>query len=158
MGSVRLVLAVAGIFAALPAQRPRTVDEALAKLADVQDRPEGDRLRAVGDLGDFADDAATSKLVEVLARAEGLALRQAAARALGEHARPAAVEPLRRALAAAANARLCETLAGALAAQGEAGVAALVALLDAENGGSARRNAICDGLGRATGGAARDAL
>lgn len=140
------------------AQRPRTVEEALARLAKVAERPEGERLRPVADLGDFGDATATDALLDVFARAQGLALRQGAARALGEHVRPTAVAPLREALAAAANARFCETLAEALARQGEQGVAALVAALAAENGASARRNAICDGLGRADGDAARDAL
>ncbi len=164
MGSARTgsallsVLTLLCVGAALPGQRPRTVDEALARLAQVADRAEAEQVRPVGDLGGFDDVAATNTLLAVFARAQGLALRQAAARALGEQVRPAAVAPLRDALAAATNARFCETLANALARQGDPGVQALVDALEAENVASARRNAICDGLGRATGDAARDAL
>jgi hypothetical protein len=143
---------------AASAQRPRSADEALARYEQVRDRPEAERRRAVGDLGDFADDKVTAVLVTELERAQELGYRQAVVRALGQQSRAGAVPALQAAFAAAGNSRLADSVAEGLARQGDAGVAALVSLLTQERSGSSKWNSACGGLGRAGTAAARDAL
>lgn len=139
-------------------QRPKTAEEAVARLQKLADKPESERFRAVGDVGDFADDSATQKLLAELQGAQSLAYRQAVIRALGEHQRPAAVPVLGKELADARSVRLFETIAQALAKQGDDGVQLLAKALADEKGNSPRANAVCEALGRADGDAARDAL
>jgi hypothetical protein len=139
-------------------QRPKTAEEAVARLQKLADKPESERFRAVGDVGDFADDSATQQLLSELQGAQSLAYRQAVIRALGEHRRPAAVPVLGKELADARSVRLFETVAQALAKQGDDGVQLLAKALANEKGNSPRANALCDALGRADGDAARDAL
>ena len=133
------------------AQRPKTAEEAVARLQKLADKPESERFRAVGDVGDFVDDAATQALLKELQGAQGLAYRQAVLRALGEHRRPAAVPVLGQELADARSVRLFETVAQALAKQGDDGVQRLAKALADEKGNSPRANALCDALGRADG-------
>lgn len=143
---------------ALVAQRPRTADEALQKFAAVASQPETARSRAVRDLGAFADDQVTERLLAELAGAEGAAYLQTVVRALGGAERRGAVPPLRALLRSRDNSRLLETIAEALAAQGASGAEALIAELGGAGEARERRNAICVGLGKAKGDAARDAL
>ncbi|MEO6595064.1 MAG: VWA domain-containing protein [Planctomycetota bacterium] len=140
------------------AQRPRSADEALARFEQVAQQSEAQRRRAAGDLGEFVDERTTAVLLAEFARAEGLSYRQTVVRALGESTRPGSVDALRQALADADNARLMDAAAEGLSRQGLEGVQALGAVLAAEATGSARRNSVCDGLGRAEGPAARDLL
>lgn len=139
-------------------QRPKTAEEAVARLQKLADKPESERFRAVGDVGDFADDSATQQLLGELQGAQSLAYRQAVIRALGEHHRPSAVPVLGTELAEARSVRLFETVAQALAKQGDDGVQRLAKALADEKGNSPRANAVCEALGRADGDAARDAL
>lgn len=143
---------------ALVAQRPRTAEQALQKFAAVATQPEASRSRAVRDLAPFADDQVTERLLAELAGAEGAAYLQTVVRALGGAERRGAVPPLRALLQSRDNSRLLETIAEALAAQGAAGVEALIAELGDAGAARDRRNAICVGLGKAAGDAARDAL
>ena len=153
-----LPLVLSALIVDARAQRPKTVDEALQRLTTVRDRDERERQRPVRDLGGFAEPAATAALLQELERARSLGYRQTVVVALGRHARDGVVEPLQKVLAEADNARLCDAAAEALAAQGEAGAAALVTLLGDERGPSARKNAVCEGLGRNGSPAARAAL
>lgn len=140
------------------AQRPKSAEEAVARLDQLADKPETERFRAVGDVGDFADDLATQKLLAELQAAKGLAYRQAVIRALGEHKRPSALPVLGKELGEARSVRLFETVAAALAKQGDDGVQLLAKALADEKGSSPRANALCDALGRVDGDLARDAL
>ncbi|MBM4062016.1 MAG: VWA domain-containing protein [Planctomycetes bacterium] len=142
--------------AAVPAQRPKTAAEALARFAAVRDAAEEQRRREVGDLGDFAGPEITAVLLEEVARAQGLGYLPPAVRALGRQARDGAVPALLAVLQQADNNRLMETAAEGLARQGEAGVRALGEVLAAEPG--PRRLAACAGLARADGELARDLL
>lgn len=146
------------LVAGLVAQRPKTAAEALQRFQQVQDRPEGERQRAAGDLGDFPGDEVTTALLAELARAESLGYRQTIVRAIGEQSRPSAVPALQTLLVGDGPVRLWESIAAALANQGDAGVQALATQLAQEAAGSGRRHAICDGLGRNRSPAARDAL
>lgn len=151
-------LVLFGLAAAAPGQRPRDVDEALARLEAAASQPEAARHRAVRDLGPFADERATAALLRELERAQSLSFRQAVVRALGRQPRPGAVAPLAAVLRDAANPRLADAAAEALAGQGPDGVAALAALLPGAASKSPQRNAICSGLGRSDDPAARAAL
>lgn len=134
------------------AQRPTTATAALAAFAEVADRAEGERRRAVAGLGDFAEDEVTAVLLRELAVATEIGYRQDLLRALGRQSRPTAVPGLAAAIAHDTNPRLLETAAAALANQGEAGAAALIAVVDAPaptGPGAARmrRTAALTGLG-----------
>ena len=156
--ALTLLVPIALLLAPLAAQRPKTAEEALAKFARVADRPESERFRPVGDLGDFADDLVTQRLLAELQAAKSPAYRQAVIRAIGEQTRSDAVPPLAQELQAAGNVRMVEAIATALAKQGDAGVRVLAQALGQEKAGSAKVHALCDGLGRATADSARDAL
>jgi HEAT repeat protein len=153
-----LLLSLPGLAERLVAQRPKSAAEALTKFRAVADRPESERQRAAGDLGDFADAEVTTVLLAELARAESLGYRQSVVRALGEHQRPGAVAALVPLLVADGPVRLWESVATALANQGDDGVKALATLLAQQPAGGGRRHAICDGLGRNRSELARDAL
>lgn len=157
-GLARLLCCLAVFVATLPAQRPRTAAEALDRYEQVRDRSEGERRRAVDDLGAFADADVTTVLVAELERAQELGYRQTVVRALGRQARDGAVPALRQAFATAQNPRLADSAAEGLARQGDAGTAALAAMLDEEPAGSSKWNSLCGGLGQAETRAARDAL
>jgi hypothetical protein len=157
-GIARLTCCLALLGAALTAQRPRSAGEALARYEQVRDRGEGERRRAVDDLGAFAEAEVTAVLLTELGRAQELGYRQVVVRALGRQAREGAVPALAEALGAASNPRLADSAAEGLARQGAAGVAALATLLAAERPGSSRWNSLCGGLGQAETEAARDAL
>jgi von Willebrand factor type A domain len=146
--SLLLVLSGLGLGATGLAQRPTTAAEALARFRAVQDRPEAERQRPAADLGDFADAEITTVLLAELARAEGLGYRQGIVRAIGEQTRPGAVAALVPLLTGDGPVRLWETVAQALANQGDEGVRTLAEQLAREAGGGGRRHAICDGLGR----------
>jgi von Willebrand factor type A domain len=156
--SLLLVLSGLGLGATGLAQRPTTAAEALARFRAVQDRPEAERQRPAADLGDFADAEITTVLLAELARAEGLGYRQGIVRAIGEQTRPGAVAALVPLLTGDGPVRLWETVAQALANQGDEGVRTLAEQLAREAGGGGRRHAICDGLGRNRTELARDAL
>lgn len=153
-----LALLLALLAPSLVAQRPKTASDALERWHKVQDQPEAERKRAVQDLGDFDSPEITAALLAELERAQDLAHVQTVARALGSKPRPGAVPALRKAFLQATNNRLMESAAEGLANQGDDGVQVLGELLAAERQGGARRNALCDGLGRATGDRARDLL
>lgn len=157
-GSVRVVLAIALFGTGVVSQRPRSAADALSRYEQVRDRSEGERRRAVDDLGAFADAEVTAALVAELGRAGELGFRQVVVRALGRQRRDGAVPALQQALEAATNPRLADSAAEGLARQGDEGVAALAALLDRERPGSSRWNTLCGGLGGAETAAARDAL
>ena len=146
--AVLVTAAILALAAVAPAQRPRTAAEAIERYERVRGEPEAQRRRAVGDLGAFGDAEVTRILLDELARAEGLGLRQTVVRALGGAVRDGAVAALRAAFPTAATARLADRIAEALAAQGADGVAALVALLDDAQAGSSRWHSLCSGLGR----------
>ena len=139
------------------AQRPKTAEEALRRVEQVKDGTEADRRRPVGDLGAFTGPEVTAVLLAELARAKELGYLQTVVRALGEQPREGIVGPLTEVLRAATNNRLMDSACEGLARQGDAGVQALGEVLAAEKPGS-RRQAVCDGLGRADGDAARDLL
>lgn len=140
------------------AQRPKTADEALARFGKVADQPESERFRALSDLGDFADDPVTERLLAELQGAKSPGYRQAVIRALGEQTRNNAVPALARELQDAGSVRLVETIAAALGKQGDVGVRTLADALAAEKQGSARVHALCDGLGRTDSPLARTTL
>lgn len=153
-----LALLLALLASSLTAQRPKTASDALERWQKVQDQPEAERKRAVQDLGDFDSPEITAALLAEAERAQELAHVQTVVRALGSKPRPGAVPALRKAFQQASNNRLMESAAEGLANQGDAGVQALGELLAAEPKAGARRFALCDGLGRATGDRARDLL
>jgi len=155
---VRVAVCLALLGAGLAAQRPRSASDALARFEQVRDRAEGERRRAVDDLGAFADAEVTTLLVAELGRAQELGYRQAVVRALGRQPRDGAVPALAGALEQATNPRLADSAAEGLARQGEAGIAALARLLEREAAGSSKWNSVCGGLGQAETPAARDAL
>ncbi|MCB9878519.1 MAG: VWA domain-containing protein [Planctomycetes bacterium] len=142
----------------LPAQRPRSADEALAKLSKVEQQEERLRHGAVRDLGRFAEASVTAALLRELERASTVSYRQTVVRALGDQRRDGVIEPLLDALREAANPRLCDSAAAALAAQGDPGVEALASELPPSPPKSIQRNAICYALGRLTHPVAKAAL
>lgn len=157
--SSSFLLAALLLAAALPAQRPKTAEQALAKYERMRDDAEGERWRAAADLGPFDDRRVTAILLAELERAESESYRRTVIRALGQVARPepAGVVPaLARQLRSAVNARLCDAAGEALGRQGAGGVAVLGAELDEPDG--MRRDAACRGLGKSSDGAARDFL
>lgn len=154
----RLLCLCAALAAPLAAQRPKSAREALDRFEQVRDRAEGERRRAVGDLGPFADDEVTAVLLAELERAAELGYRQTVVRALGQQPRNGAVPALRAAFAAASNPRLADSAAEGLARQGDAGIAALGELLAAQDSGDSKWNSLCNGLGESATPAARDLL
>lgn len=144
--------------AALPAQRPKSAEQALANFAKVRDADERARHGAVYDLGRFDEDDVTAALLGELKRAQSISYRRNVVRALGYKQRKGVLEPLRDALLAADNPRIADACGDALRRQGDDGVSTLAATLPrcSEN---AQRNAICYALGRVSDHAgARDAL
>lgn len=157
--STLLVFATAVLGAAqLNAQRPRTAEAAVKAFEAVADRPEGERRRAVRDLGAFADAAVTAVLLKELVAAKEAGYRQEVVRAIGQKARTGCVGPLRDALLAATNPRLRDSAAEAIGTQGDEGVKALGELLAAPDEPRGLRYAVLNGLGRAGPGAARALL
>jgi HEAT repeat protein len=145
---LRLLVLCSFLLPTLAAQKPRTADEALRRLEEVQDADERQRQRPVRDLGEFPEPAVAAALLRELERATDAGYRQTVLRAIGRHARPGAAKALRRVLETADNARLCDSAAEALANQGDEGVDALAGVLAQEKSGGMRRTAACDGLGR----------
>lgn len=160
MRPFRLLLLLAALLLAVPvaAQRPRSAGEALQRFTKVQEGSEAERRRPLGDLGDFDDPEITRILLAEVARAQEIGYLQAAVRALGQKARDGAVPALQKVLREATNNRLMDSAAEGLARQGAAGVQALGEVLAGERSGGGRRQACCEGLGRADGDAARDVL
>ena len=153
------ILVVAAMTAPVVGQRPKTVDQAVARFEKVRDQAERNRHQAARDLGRFADEKATAILVTELQRAETTGYQNTVVSALGRQEREGAVAVLRAVMVSTPNSRLAESAANALRAQGADGVDALVEELPQSAGNKRLRDAICYSLGRLTSGdAARDAL
>ena len=116
-----VVLALCMLAVPLPGQRPKTVDEAVARFEQVRGQAERNRHRAVRDLGRFAEDASTTILVAELSRARTNGYRSTVVLAIGKHKRRGAVGALHDVMTSATNVRLAESAANALRSQGEEG-------------------------------------
>lgn len=131
---------------------------ALRAFTAAADRPESERRTAAAALGAFDAPAVTAALLSALAEAREPGYRLELVQAIGARGRDGAVPALAQCLDLERNARVRDAAAVALAAQGDTGIAALVAAVGVAGPDPGPRSSALVALGRSGAPAAIDCL